>query len=191
MVYADARVSQPYVMRMYLAPERDPGAQEEAAALVYLAEILGGSGATSVMGRALEFDSQIAVYTGAGYAATALDDTTFSLFVLPAPGVSLEDAEAAMDEVLAQFLVDGVDPAQFDRIKSQIRAAQIYALDDVREQAERYGSALTSGLTVEDVEAWPEILEAVTPEDVMAAARDLFDRNKAVTGYLVPEETAQ
>ena len=32
MIFRDARVAQPYVSRSYLAPERDPGAQEEAAA---------------------------------------------------------------------------------------------------------------------------------------------------------------
>ena len=41
IAYVDPRVSQPYVTRSYLAPERDPGAQEEAAALVYLAGCLG------------------------------------------------------------------------------------------------------------------------------------------------------
>ncbi len=184
MVFADARVSQPYVRRIYLAPERNPAAQEEAAALVYLAEILGGSGATSVLGRALQFDQQVAVYTGAGYFATSLDPDTFSLVIVPAAGVSLGEAEQAMDDVIAQFLEDGVDRAQFERIKMQIRASEIYALDDVSDVAERYGRALTSGLTIADVKAWPDILQAVTPEDVMAAAETVFNRDRAVTGWL-------
>ena len=32
VVFRDPRVAQPYVSRSYLAPERDPGAQQEAAA---------------------------------------------------------------------------------------------------------------------------------------------------------------
>lgn len=187
LTFADARVSQPYVKRTYLAPERDSGAQKEAAALVYLAKILGGAGATSVLGQALEFERQLAVYTGAGYAATSLDDTTFSLIIVPAEGVSLAEAEAAMDEVVAQFMIDGIDAAQFERIKMQIRAAEIYALDDVGDVANRYGRALTSGLSIADVKAWPEVLQAVTAEEVMAAAEKLFDRRRAVTGWLVSE----
>ncbi len=184
--YADPRVSQPYVRRMYLAPERNPGDQRTAAALTYLAEILGGNGATSVLGRALQFDRQIAVYTAAGYDGTSLDPTTFSLVVVPVPGVTLDEAEAALDEVLAQFLETGVDPDQFARIKTQIRASEIYALDDVRGIAERYGAALTSGLTVADVEAWPEVLQSITPEDVIAAARQVFDPRRSVTGRIIP-----
>ncbi len=187
VIYNDARVSQPYLRRMYLAPERNSGDQGEAAALVYLAEIFGGTGATSLLGQALQFDRQIAVYANAGYSATSYDPTTFSLIVVPQPGVSLQEAEAAMDEVIAQFMQDGVDAEQFSRIKMQIRASEIYALDDIRGIAERYGSALTSGLTIADVQAWPDILQAVTPEDVMAAAADLFDRDRSVTGWIMPE----
>ena len=65
----------------------------------------------------------------------------------------------------------------------------IYAEDDIDGLARRYGEALTTGLTVEDVEAWPDILAAVTEEDVMAAARQVFDRRRAVTGWLMREGT--
>jgi len=190
MVFEDARVAQPYVTRSYLAPERDSGAQEKAAALTLLAEILGG-GTTSLMAEKLQFDTQRAVSTGAYYWGTALDDTTFSLVVVPAPGVTLQEAEEAMDEVIETFLETGVDPEQLERIKMQVRASQIYARDDVGQLANRYGRALTQGLTVEDVQAWPEILEAVTAEDIVAAAREVFDRDKSVTGWLKAPEVTQ
>jgi zinc protease len=187
LVLADARVAQPSLLRSYLAPEREPGDQREAAALLYLAELLGGEGATSVLGKALQFDSQTAVYTSAGYSATSLDDTTFSLAVVPAEGVSLAEAEAALDGEIAKFLETGPDPADFDRLRMQIRASEIYALDDVGDLADRYGRALASGLTIADVQSWPDLLQAVTIDDVMAAARDVLDKRASVTGWLVPE----
>ena len=73
----------------------------------------------------------------------------------------------------------------------QLRAAQIYARDNVDSIANRYGRALTQGLTVEDVQAWPDILQAVTADDVMAAARMVLDRRQAVTGWLMAEEVTQ
>ena len=42
-----------------------------------------------------------------------------------------------------------------------------------------------------DVEDWPAILEAVTEDDVLAAARALFDRRHAVTGWLMREGEAE
>jgi zinc protease len=191
LTLSDARVSEPYISRSYLAPERDPGDQKTAAALTILAELLGGNGTTSVLARALQFDQQKAVYTAAFYDGSTVDDTTFSLVVVPTPDTSLADAEAAMDAAIATFLETGPDPDAFARIKTQIRAADIYARDDAEGLARRYGEGLANGLSLEDIKGWPAVLDAVTPEDVLAAAQQVFDRNAAVTGYLIKEEAAQ
>ncbi|MEM9971808.1 MAG: pitrilysin family protein [Pseudomonadota bacterium] len=185
LVFTDPRVGQPYVVRTYLAPERDPGAQEEAAALTMLAELLGGSGTSSYFAEKLQFETQTAVYSSAFYSGLSLDDTSFGLVIVPSDGVTLAEAEAAMDDAVAQFMEDGVDLENLERIKMQIRASQIYAQDSVRSIANRYGAALTSGLTVADVEAWPDVLDAVTEADIMAAAASIFDRDKAVTGWVM------
>ncbi len=190
MVFEDARVARPYVARSYLAPERDSGAQEEAAALTMLAEILGG-GVTSVMTEKLQFESQVAVQSGAWYGGLSLDDTTFTLYVVPTAGVPLQQAEDAMDQVIADFLEDGIDAEQLDRIRMQIRASLIYEQDNVGTIANEYGRALAQGLTVEDVRAWPGILQAVTAEEIMAAAKRVFNRKNAVTGWLRAPEVTQ
>lgn len=191
LTFRDERVAQPYIIRTYLAPERDSAAQEKAAALTILAEILGGNPQTSVLARALTFETKQAIYTGAFYDGTSLDDTTFSLIVVPAEGVPLADAEAAMDDRIARLLEEGIDDAQFERIRTQIRAGLIYQRDDTEALARRYGEALTSGLTVADVEAWPDVLMAVKEEDVLAAAREVFDRDRAVTGWLMAPEASE
>ncbi|MBN2630479.1 MAG: insulinase family protein [Rhodobacteraceae bacterium] len=189
LTLSDARVSEPYVMRSYLAPERDPGDQDKAAALTILAELLGGSGTTSLLAQGLQFGADpVAVYSSAFYDSTTLDDGTFGLIVVPMPGVALDRAEAAMDAVIARFLETGPDPEDFARIKTQIRADQIYARDNVDGVARRYGEALATGLTVQDVQDWPAVLDAVTPEQVMEAAREVLDRKRAVTGWLMPEK---
>ena len=190
LTFRDPRVAQPYIVRTYLAPERNSGSQEEAAALFMLAQVLGGSGATSVLGAELEFEAKTAVYTAAFYGGQSLDPTTFGILAVPTPEVSLADIEAQMDEVIARFIEEGVDEDQLRRLKAQIRASNIYAQDDVGSLARRYGAALTSGLTVEDVQAWPEILEAVTGDDIIDAAERIFDPQKSVTGWLMRPDTA-
>lgn len=184
LVFEDARVAQPYVIRTYLAPERDAGAQQKAAALTLLAEVLGGSSQTSVLGRRLQFEEKTALYTSAFYSGTSFDDTTFGLYIVPAPGVTLQEAEDAMDAEIAAFLEEGVDEAQLERIKFQLRASLIYEEDSVESQARTYGAGLTSGLTLDDIAAWPDLLQAVTAEDIIAAGREVFNRDNAVTGWL-------
>ncbi|WP_341367469.1 pitrilysin family protein [Yoonia sp. BS5-3] len=188
ITYVDPRVSQPYLLRSYLAPERDPGAQKEAAALVYLAELLGGSSFTSDLGQALQFDTQTAIYTNASYGGSSLDDTTFSLVVVPAEGVSLSEAETAMDAVVTNFMSAEIDPARLDNIRNQLRASEIYALDDTSGLARRYGAALTQGLTVEDVQAWPDILQSITIDDIKSVAEKVLNRDQAVTGWVVANQ---
>ena len=191
VTYEDPRVPQPYLVRSYIAPARDSGEQEEAAALVYLAEILGGSSFTSVLAEKLTFEQDLALRSGAGYDGTALDDATFGLSLTPRPGITLGEAEAAMDQVLAEFLEEGVNPAQLERIRTQLRAAEIYALDSVTGLANRYGSGLATGLTIEDMKAWPEVLQAVTAEDIMEVAREVLDERSSVTLYVsAPEAQA-
>ncbi|WP_138466359.1 pitrilysin family protein [Poseidonocella sp. HB161398] len=191
--FRDPRVAQPYLVRSYLAPERDSGAQEEAAALVLLSDLLGGEPNSSVLGRALQFDRKVAIYSSASYDATSLDDSTFTLSVVPVPGVTLEEAEVALDEVLQAFLDAPVDAGKLATLKRQYRASEIYKRDSADAVARQYGQALTSGLTVEDVAAWPQIVQDVTAEDIKAAAAKVFDARKSVTGYLrpaAPEEAA-
>ena len=110
---------------------------------------------------------------------------------MPADGVTLAEAEAALDTALAEMLSEGIDPEALDRARFQARADLVYERDDTQRLARRYGRALTQGLTIADVQAWPDILQAVTADDIRAAARVLFDKRRAVTGWLDNEELTQ
>jgi len=186
--YRDERVSNPYVIRTYLAPNRRAGAQEQAAALSLLADVLGGGGITSLLGQRLQIEEEIALSSGAFYSGLSYDPDTFGMYVVPKPGVSLQEAEARLDATLAYLLENGVDPARLARSKAALLASEIYAMDSQMGLAQRYGAALTSGLTIEDVAAWPDILQAVTEEDILAAARQVLDKRQSVTGYLMGAE---
>jgi zinc protease len=54
-------------------PAREPGDQRRAAALTMLAEILGGSGQTSVLGRQLQVEEERALFASAWYDSTSYD----------------------------------------------------------------------------------------------------------------------
>jgi len=191
LTFEDPRVAQPYVSRAYIAPERETGDQREAAALDLLAEVLGG-GVTSVLRNRLQFETEEALYVGAFYTGTTVDDTSFNFVVVPSEGVTLEEAEAALDRELAAFLEEGVDQEQLDRIKLLYRAAQVYARDDVDGIARRYGQALAVGLDVEDVKSWPDVVDSITGEEIIEVARKIFHPERSVTGWLTrPDATAE
>ena len=187
MERSDPRVPQPSLRRSILAPQRKAGDQARAAELTLLAALLGGSSQTSVLARDLVQGGK-ALYVSAGYGGLSVDPTTFNLALVPAPGVSTTDAEAALDRALADFLREGPDPAQLERVKTQIRASEIYKQDSAHGRAYEYGMGLATGLTIEDVHDWPQILDAVTAEDIHAAAQDILTSPASVTGWLLPAQ---
>jgi zinc protease len=186
--YRDPRVRQPLLARSYLAPQRKPGDQREAAALEVLAQLFGGSGITSVMAQALQIGEDVAIDTGAGYSDVGVDTQNFTVFVAPKPGTDPAEAEARLDALIDRFLEEGPNTAQLERVKSRMRAAEIYALDNQNRRARQIGAALASGLTLEDVADWPDLLQQVTAEDVADAARAVFRPEASVTAWMLAPE---
>jgi zinc protease len=93
-----------------------------------------------------------------------------------------------MDQSLAAALEDGFTAEALARSRTGMLAAAVYARDNLFSSPRIFGDALTSGLTVEAVEAWPDEVRAVTMEQLMAAGRAVLDRRRSVTGLLLPEK---
>ncbi|MBI3452901.1 MAG: insulinase family protein, partial [Rhodospirillales bacterium] len=181
----DTRVREPSLSRVYLAPSYVAGAREHAYPLEVLAEVLG-SGGTSQLYRALVLDRRVATAAGAFYTPDAIDLTRFAMFATPAPGVSPADLEAALDEEIRRVLVEGVSAGDVERAKQRMRASAVFARDSLQTGARVIGTALAIGQTVDDVEAWPDRIGAVTAAEVTAAARYVLREERSVTGVLLP-----
>jgi zinc protease len=185
VMLADPRVAQPSLQRAWLVPSYATSSKD-AEALEVLAHILG-SGSTSRIYRALVVDRRIATNAGGFYQGSALDETRFGVYAMPQPGIAFPAVEAAIDDVIAELVKNGVDTDELDRAKTRMIADAVYAQDNQAALARWYGVALTTGSTVADVKAWPDGIRAVTAERVRDAARIWLERKRSVTGYLVKE----
>jgi zinc protease len=183
---ADPRVQQPSMQRSYLVPSATTAKPGESEALDVLAHLLG-SGNTSWLYRKLVLERGIAVSAGAWYRGTALDATIFGLYGSPKPGTSLPQLEQAIDAAIEEFIAAGVTAADLERSKSRMIADSIYARDSQATMARWYGTALTTGGTVEMVQTWPNRIRAVTAGDVVNAAKAWLDKRRSVTGYLIKD----
>ena len=186
---ADDKVEQPNVQRVYMVPSHATGSAGEAAALEILAHHLGG-GSTSLLYRKLVLEDAIAVGVGAYYMGTALDDTRFYIWGVPSPEVTVEALDGAIESCLAGFIRDGITAEELERAKTRLVADAVYAQDSQASLARWYGAALASGLSVAEVSRWPQDIEAVTAEEVRAAAERWLGKRRAVTGFLLPEAVA-
>jgi zinc protease len=184
------RVRQPSLVRSYLAPSFNTAVgREHAIALEVLAEILGGGG-TSRLYRSVVVEQGLAAGAGAFYRGISLDATTFRLYASPRPGADMAALEAALDREVDRLLEGGVEAGELARTQQRMLAEAVYARDSLGGAARIFGAALTTGLTVADIEAWPARIAAVTPEQVHAAARFVLRREQAVTGLLLPAPAA-
>lgn len=182
----DPRVRQPSWSRTFLAPSYTEGATEHVYALQVLAEILGG--ATGPLYRSLVVEQKLAVSAGAYFEPDRLGPGTFGFYASPRPGVSMEKLEAAMEAELARVVDKGVTGKEARRAKGRLQAEAVYARDSLGTGARVLGGALAIGLTVEDVESWPERIGAVTVPEINAAARDVLGQAASVTALLLPED---
>ncbi|MEE8226793.1 MAG: pitrilysin family protein [Kiloniellales bacterium] len=190
VVLENPRVRQPSITIRYLAPSYNAGQSEHAYALQVLDQILGG-GPTSRLYRALVVDQAVAAGAGSGYGASSLDLSIFSVYASPRPGVEIEQVEAAVRKEIARIVDDGVTEDEVAIAKKRLQAEAVYARDQLGAGPRILGTALVTGQTVEDIENWPERIEAVSLEQVNAAAKAVLASDKrSATGLLLPEPTS-
>ncbi|MBS0276248.1 MAG: insulinase family protein, partial [Proteobacteria bacterium] len=98
----------------------------------------------------------------------------------------LDQLEHAIDKILEVYGKKPPAAADLKRAKTQLVADAMYQRDSQFSLASAYGQALAIGLTTEDVDTWPDRIEAVKAEAVRdAVAQDLPER-ESVTAYLQP-----
>jgi zinc protease len=171
--------------RQYQAPSYRTGPKEDVYALELLAEILGGN-TTSRLYRRLVVDGRIAASTGAYFDSDTYDHGTFGFYAVPLPGSDAATVEKVIDEELARLLRDGVSDAELAAAKKALLSDAIKARDSIAGPARIIGASLSTGSTIEDIEAWPDRIQAVTTDQVKIAAANVLRINYSVTGTLLP-----
>ncbi|MBT5810298.1 MAG: insulinase family protein [Rhodospirillaceae bacterium] len=188
------RVRQPAWSRRFPAPSARYGDATLTYPLQVLAEILSG-GATSRLYKSLVVDAKIASSAGAWYDDHARGPSVFGFYASPAPGSGAKDAaknaidgvERGMITQLDKLIADGVTDMEVQKAINRLQASAIYARDSYRTPARILGGALAIGLSVADVEAWPERIGAVTTADVNKAVAAIFKDKRSITTLLLPK----
>ena len=185
VIMHDARVRQPGFTRAYLAPSRT-ARDGVAPALVVLADAL--SGGTGYLYQTLVVVQGIVASAGAYYGGTSLDATSFGVWMSPNRDSDVAAMEVALDAALDAFLASGITEEQVATAKNNVRTGLVFARDNVGRLARRIGGAVAAGLTLDEEIGWSSEIDAVTVEQVNAAARLVLDKRRSVTGLLLPEE---
>lgn len=180
------RVRQPAWSRRFLAPSHASKESEHVYALEVLAQILSG-GTTGRFYRHLVVEQALASHAGAWYSSDSRGPGVFGFYGSPRPGHTLDEIESAIEAEMAAVLKNGVTEREVKMAVERMQAEAIFARDSLSAPPRILGNALMSGQSIEDVEAWPERIGAVTKEAVDAAARAVFSGSGTVTTRLMPQ----
>ncbi len=186
----DANVREPSWSKRYRAPSHIYDKSEHAYPLEVLSEILSG-GSTSILYSALVVDQKVASSAGAWYWGDGRGPGSFGLYVAPAPGQSLDTASEAMEAEIERLITEGVSEDDVARAIIRLQDSAEFAKDSFSGIARIFGSAITSGQTIDDIEQWPERIGAVTVDQVNEALRLVLDTDIAMVNRLLPLESAE
>ena len=181
----DARAGRTTVQRFYLAPSYASAEPGEAEALDLLMRV-AATGSVSKIYKRLVIEDKKAANAGGWYSDSGLDSGRLGFYAIAAEGVSAEELEQAIGGVIEDLLRDGVTQEELDRARASYIAEFVYTSDSQSRMARHYGWRLATGMTVADVEEWPNRLMRVTVDDLRAAARKYLVDKNSVTGYLLP-----
>ena len=181
----DPRAGRMTVQRYYLTPSYATAAPGEAEALDLLMRI-AAAGSVSKLYKRLVIEQKKAASAGGWYSDSGLDDGRVAFYAIGAEKVTPAELEKAMDGVIAELRETGVTQAELDRARGAYLAEFVYTTDSQSRMARHYGWRLATGMTVADVEEWPERLKQVTVDDIRAVARKYLVEKNSVTGILVP-----
>ena len=159
----------------------------------YAIQVLGfilGGGATSYLYNSLVHEQKIASWVGISYDPESRGPTAFWVAAQPTPEKSLQDLEQAIDQALKQFASGNITEKQVADAKRRMLAGLDYEKDPSFAGVGEIGSALAVGLSIDDVEMWPNRIEAVTLAQVQEVAQEILQNPQHVTSLLLPIKKA-
>lgn len=154
-------------------------------ALDTLTYILSG-GSSSRFQRELVRGQQLAVSADAGYNPFQLHGTLFTLTGVPTVTHTLIQLEQSFRNMIHQLQTKPVTEAELKRVKAQLIASKVFQKDSLMYQMYMIGIPESIGLSWQDAENYNEQIEAITPEQIQAVAREYLVPKNLTVGILKP-----
>ncbi len=191
MILKDPSIYQPSFSRIFIAPSFK-NEKKDALALQVLEQILSG-GPTTRLYKSLVVENKKAISVGFSYSGTALDYGTITLSGTPTADNEINTLIHDIEYEISKVQENGVTEEELNDAKQQLIDSADYARDSLSGPAMTIGYGITTGSTLDNIENWPEQIQAVTAEDVQNVSKKYLNPQKpwirpAITGYLYPEE---
>lgn len=170
-----------------LATAKNP---QDAYALTIIKNVLD-SGISSRLQDRLVRDKKVLTALSVSYDPYNRGDSLFSVSALPADGISLQEAEKAIQDEIKILKTELIQPKEVERVTAKFVANLIYSQDDIVGQSKMIGNLEINGLSYRLIDQLPQHFETVTPQDIQRVANIYFVRDNLSTLYLSSENKTQ
>jgi zinc protease len=152
--------------------------------LIVLAQILGGND-ISRLDKSLVFEKKLAVSASCSYDNDGYDPETISFSATLAPNANLMSLKVALQKHIEEVVAHGVTDTELADAKRDILASLAFARDGNNSSVMKF-TRVAVGFTVEQVENWPNQINAVTKEHVHDAAKFVLSQNPVAVMIVYP-----
>lgn len=147
-----------------------------------LSDVLGRSKSSRLYNRLVK-DKKLLSSVSA-YVTGSIDPGLLVLTAKPAEGVPLATAEAEIEAIVAELAQEAVPENELQKVKNQAEATLVFSEMEALNRAMNLAYAALLG-DAESVNQESEKIQAVTPEQMQALARDILrPENSATLSYL-------
>ncbi len=168
-----------------LATAKNP---QDAFALTIIKQLLD-SGITSRLEQRLVRNNKILSSVSVSYDPYQRGDSLFSISALPAAGVTLSEAQVAIQNEVDTLKQDLVNSSEIERVVTQFVANWIYSQDDLAGQARTIGNLEVNGFSHRLIDVLPQHFQAITAQDLQRVAQSYFNKDRLSILYLLPQST--
>ncbi len=177
----------PVVIMAYKAPViRDVEKDVDPYALEMLAAVLAGHDAARLNNQLVR-QQRLAVSAAASYDSMSRGPGVFFLYGSPSAGKTRAELETGLRAQIADIQQQGIAGEELTRAKAQLIASQIYKLDSVFGQAMEIGQLEAIGIPHTQNQRIIDKLQAVSADEVQAAARKYLQDEQLTVAELDPQ----
>ncbi len=116
-----------------------------------------------------------------------MDETLFSVGGTPASDREIGELESALREEIERLKDGAIDAEELERVKTNVRADDVFQRDSMFYQAMRMGMLEMVGVGQDAWDAYQQGVQRVTAEDVHRVAREYLTDQRLTVAELVPE----
>lgn len=172
----------------FKAPNHSSHGKEHYYPLIVLAQILGGNEISRLYQHLVE-EQKLCLEVDADYTTLSIDPMYFTLSATLNPHKKIDDLKQAMNWIIDDLLTKGVTEEELKAAKRDLLASFAFAKDGNGGAIKTF-AALAYNFSVEEVENWPQAINAVTLEQVNQAIQWVFKKGPTVISVVSPEKDA-